>query len=82
MHLHAAGPAAPFHVLPRAPMRTEFKIGKPAPVSGDEAVGIVVRDRQVTPSEPRAIAFVWGGKLSAAPSLPFGRWKQGLASAA
>jgi len=68
------------HTLPAPSMRTEFRIGKPVPVSEDDAVGIVVRDGHVSVAEPRAVAFVWGGRLDAAPSLPFGRWKQGLAA--
>jgi hypothetical protein len=61
-------------------MRTEFQIGKPAPTTEHDAVGIVVRDRPISLARPRAVAFVWGGRLDAAPSLPFGRWKQGLAA--
>jgi len=41
--------------------------------------GIVVTDRQGTASEavshPRIAAFIWGGKVPPAPTLPFGRWK-------
>lgn len=30
----------------------------------------------------RAVAFVWGPEVSPAPSLPFGRWKAPVVSAA
>jgi hypothetical protein len=46
---------------------------------GDASLGIVVTDR---PSEvagddnrPRIAAFIWGGKVRPAPTLPYGRWK-------
>ncbi len=31
---------------------------------------------------PRAVAFMWGPEVSPAPSLPFGRWKTGVRTAA
>jgi hypothetical protein len=47
-----------------------------------KAVGIVVRSDALAERRPRAIAFVWGGKVRPAPSLPYGRWKKELAAAA
>lgn len=44
--------------------------------NSSDAVGIVVQNRQLAQSRPRAIAFVWGREIDAAPSLPFGRWKK------
>lgn len=40
--------------------------------------GIVIgtggRSEQAPPA-PRIAAFVWGGRVQPAPTLPFGRWK-------
>jgi hypothetical protein len=44
-----------------------------------EVPGIVIADGRLgsilgdTP--PRIAAFIWGGKVRPAPTLPFGRWK-------
>lgn len=48
----------------------------------EDAVGIVVQDGRPIPARPRAIAFVWGGKVRPQPSLPYGRWKQDVRPAA
>jgi hypothetical protein len=40
-----------------------------------DAVGIVVQNGAHVARPPRAVAFVWGGKVRPRPSLPFGRWK-------
>lgn len=45
-----------------------------------DAVGIVVRDGAAAERPPRAVAFVWGGKVRPTPSLPYGRWKRVLAA--
>ncbi|HET7275679.1 MAG TPA: hypothetical protein VFI91_10990 [Longimicrobiaceae bacterium] len=47
-----------------------------------DAVGIVVQDRPLKESRPRAVAFVWGRKVNPAPTLPYGRWKQEVRPAA
>lgn len=49
--------------------------------AGNRAVGIVVKDGGEAQSRPRAVAFVWGGKVRPTPSLPYGRWKKALAAA-
>jgi len=46
------------------------------------AIGIVVQDGGPVPAKPRAVAFVWGGKVRPQPSLPYGRWKQNVRPAA
>lgn len=46
-----------------------------------DAVGIVVRDGAGSERRPRAVAFVWGGKVRPTPSLPYGRWKKVLSAA-
>lgn len=43
--------------------------------TGSDAVGIVVQGVPDSPRPPRAVAFVYGGKVRPAPSLPYGRWK-------
>lgn len=47
--------------------------------SEESSAGIVVTgDRVGFPGEdehPRIAAFIWGGKVRPAPTLPFGRWK-------
>lgn len=47
---------------------------------GDPPVrGIVITDGWENGSgegkEPRILAFIWGGRVSPAPTLPYGRWK-------
>ena len=40
--------------------------------------GIVIANGQrlaPLPSEPRIAAFIWGGKVRPAPTLPYGRWR-------
>ncbi len=44
-------------------------------VGGENAVGIVVQGGGAKEPRPRAVAFVWGGKVKRKPSLPYGRWK-------
>ena len=45
----------------------------------ERAPGIVIlggeRSAAPGPREPRIAAFIWGGKIRPAPTLPFGRWK-------
>lgn len=50
-------------------------------LSAPDAVGIVVQGGLHEERPPRTVAFVWGGKVSPAPSLPFGRWKTELSAA-
>ena len=45
-------------------------------------VGIVVRGEASEGFVPRAVAFIWGAEVLPAPSLPFGRWKPGVLTAA
>ena len=47
-----------------------------------DAVGIVVHAGAHEERRPRAVAFVWGSRVPPAPSLPFGRWKTGVLTAA
>ena len=38
--------------------------------------GIVITEGESSPpQQPRISAFIWGGKVRPAPTLPFGRWK-------
>lgn len=44
----------------------------------DRPPGIVIADGRREPAarlRPRISAFIWGGKVRPAPTLPFGRWK-------
>jgi hypothetical protein len=45
----------------------------------ESSAGIVVTDRSAEPAGngegPRIAAFIWGGKVPPAPTLPYGRWK-------
>jgi len=47
--------------------------------SDESSAGIVVTDCQGESSgrggHPRIAAFIWGGKVRPAPTLPYGRWK-------
>ncbi len=47
-----------------------------------DAVGIVVQSGSHEERPPRVVAFVWGGKVRRRPSLPYGRWKNGVRPAA
>ena len=47
-----------------------------------DAVGIVVQSGSREERPPRTVAFVWGVRVLPAPSLPFGRWKSAVLSAA
>ena len=59
------------------------KNDQPAGVTSREgAVGIVVQDGRQEETRPRAVAFVWGGKVRPRPSLPYGRWKSDVRPAA
>ncbi len=55
--------------------------GTPAPPNAD-AVGIVVNDGGRVSARPRTVAFVWGKRVRSAPTLPYGRWKKDVRSAA
>lgn len=52
------------------------------PQSVEDAVGIVVQSRPQEERRPRVVAFVWGGNVQRGPSLPYGRWKNGIRPAA
>lgn len=52
------------------------------PQDGADAVGIVVQSGTHEERRPRVVAFVWGGKVQRGPSLPYGRWKNGVRPAA
>jgi hypothetical protein len=45
----------------------------------ESSPGIVVTECQTslsgTEDHPRIAAFIWGGKVAPAPTLPYGRWK-------
>ncbi len=47
--------------------------------SNESSAGIFVTERRNSFSgageHPRIAAFIWGGKVRPAPTLPFGRWK-------
>ena len=47
--------------------------------AGETSAGIVVTNRHDSfpggGDHPRIAAFIWGGKVRPAPTLPFGRWK-------
>lgn len=62
-----------------------FKTREAAPVAPREgdgaAVGIVVTGGPRAASRPHRVAFVWGGEVLEAPSLPFGRWKAAIRAA-
>lgn len=51
------------------------------PRADSDAIGIVVKNGAEAERRPRAVAFVWGGKVRPAPSLPYGRWKPVLTAA-
>jgi len=46
---------------------------------GEMSPGIVVVDTRNDATEegngPRIAAFIWGGKVRPAPTLPYGRWR-------
>jgi len=46
---------------------------------GEMSQGIVVVDIRTEATEdssgPRIAAFIWGGKVRPAPTLPYGRWR-------
>ena len=60
---------------------SEYDVGKEL-VSLEDAVGIVVQGGRFESQSPRAVAFVWGGKVRPQPSLPYGRWKAEVRPAA
>lgn len=47
-----------------------------------DAVGIVVQGGPHEERRPRVVAFMWGGRVQRGPSLPYGRWKNGVRPAA
>lgn len=47
-----------------------------------DAVGIVVQSGLHEERRPRVVAFLWGGMVQRGPSLPYGRWKNGVRPAA
>jgi hypothetical protein len=60
---------------------SKFQVEESAPRSED-AVGIVVQDGRPVQRRPRAVAFVYGSSVRSQPSLPYGRWKTEVRSAA
>lgn len=52
------------------------------PPGVEDAVGIVVQNGPHEERRPRVIAFMWGGTVQRGPSLPYGRWKNGIRPAA
>jgi hypothetical protein len=40
-----------------------------------EPAGIVIRVSSEEEKKPAISAFIWGGKVLPAPTLPYGRWK-------
>ncbi len=36
---------------------------------------VITRGGDHPPATPRIQAFIWGGKVRPAPTLPYGRWK-------
>jgi len=50
--------------------------GKHEPQARGPLRGIVInRGHPPVPARPRISAFIWGGKVRPAPTLPYGRWK-------
>lgn len=41
--------------------------------------GIVIHDVESPEPKPVISAFIWGGKIRPAPTLPYGRWKPSAA---
>jgi hypothetical protein len=60
---------------------TQESLERQHPRTDSDAVGIVVKNGAEAERRPRAVAFVWGGKVRPAPSLPYGRWKPVLTAA-
>lgn len=57
-------------------METGREEGKRDPRRRGPLRGIVInRGREGAPRQPRISAFIWGGKVRPAPTLPYGRWK-------
>lgn len=44
-------------------------------VKGRKPAGIVIKVVPAEEKKPAISAFVWGGKVQPAPTLPYGRWK-------
>jgi hypothetical protein len=63
-------------------MNTTTPRKSPGAPGREDAVGIVVHNGRLADERPRAVAFVWGQAVHAAPSLPFGRWKGAVRPAA
>ena len=50
--------------------------GKHDPRARGPLRGIVITQGGASaPRQPRISAFIWGGKVRPAPTLPYGRWK-------
>jgi len=60
----------------------DIEIGAEHSPAPEDAVGIVVQDARRVEKRPRAVAFVYGGKVRSQPSLPYGRWKREVRPAA
>ena len=61
---------------------SEGRVEEPRNEEGElkeSSPGIVVTDSSVESTGngdgPRIAAFIWGGKVKPAPTLPYGRWK-------
>lgn len=63
------------------PMKTE-KCREAAASEPQDAVGIVVTSGKREGTPPRAVAFMWGARVAPVPSLPYGRWKRPIPTAA
>lgn len=58
-------------------MKTGREEGKREPRASGPLRGIVIaRGEAGVPRQPRISAFIWGGKVRPAPTLPYGRWKR------
>jgi len=56
------------------------EVGRDLDLQAEESsAGIVVTDAQSglkdPENHPRIAAFIWGGKVRPAPTLPYGRWR-------
>jgi hypothetical protein len=57
-------------------MKTRREDGPRGPRTEGSLRGIVIiRGADPAPQRPRISAFIWGGKVRPAPTLPYGRWK-------
>jgi len=53
--------------------REEGKLG--SRTSGPLRGIVITRGGASVPRQPMISAFIWGGKVRPAPTLPYGRWK-------